>query len=366
MAEGGPVRVQILDSLGLLGALRGIEARVALDPYVASAWFDVFLKSCLDREDRVASALVRSGERSLVLPLRVSPANVKGLSYLRLRSLTNFYSCRFDLPTNAAVDIAMIESWARELRAGRPRPSEILVECLDPKGENFRALRAGLESAGYWVAPHFMFLTRYADLALSRARAGFAAYWQARPSALRNTVERKARQAEKQGCSISVSRAGEDAEPFVAEYETVHAASWKPPEPYPNFMPELIRRGIGDGSVIVALLRKNDLTVAAQVWLVGNRKATIFKLSYREDAKTLSAGSILTRAMMERAFENPAIDHVDFGWGDDEYKKDWLPDTAERWGLTAYDPATLAGFALGLRNVVAKRMLGRLPKPPTV
>lgn len=363
MGKPENIRVQTLDALGLLGALRGIEARVMLDPYVTSFWFETFLETCLDRDDRIASSLIRAGERSLVLPLRVSPAKMKTLPYLRLRSLTNFYSCRFDLAANAPIDEAMIENWARNLRAGRPRPAEILIECLDPKSASFAALRGGMERAGYWAAPLFMFLTRYADLRPWRASGGFSAYWQARPSALRNTVERKAKQAAKNGYEILVSRRGEDSSVFVAEYEKVHAASWKPPEPYPNFMPVLIRRGIAEGSITVALLRKNTETVAAQVWLQGDRKATIFKLSYREDAKALSAGSILSREMMRRVFDDTDIDIVDFGWGDDEYKKDWLSDAVERWGIAAYDPATLAGFALGLRNVQAKRLLRRIREP---
>jgi hypothetical protein len=363
VAERGAIRVQTLDALGLLGALRGVEARVHLDPYVTSTWFDTFLGTCLDREDRVASAMVRDGERSLVLPMRVSPTKWKLLSYLRLRSLTNFYSCRFDVATNAAIDSAMVEHWARDMRAGRPRPAEIMFECLDPHAASFAALRAGLQGAGYWVAPFFMFLTRFSDLRPWRAAGGFPAYWQARPSALRNTVDRKAKQAEKNGYSILVSRPGDDAALFIGEYEKVHAASWKPPEPYPNFMPTLIGRGVADGSIVVALLRKGEETAAAQVWLIGDGKATIFKLSYREEAKALSAGSILSREMMRRAFVNEGVDIVDFGWGDDEYKKDWLPDAAERWGLAAYDPATPVGFALGLRNVAVKRLLGRLREP---
>lgn len=358
--------MQRLDGLGLVGAVRGIEARAPLDAYDDSEWFSLFLDTCLDPEDRIASALVRAGGASLVLPLRIAPAKMKGLSFRRLRGLTNFYSCRFDLPCNEMPSAMLVEAWAREVRQGRPRPAEIVVECLDPRSAGFEALREGLARAGYWVAPYFMFLTRLSALSPWRAAGGFEAWWNARPSALRNTVERKAKQAAKQGYTIRVSQSGDDPEPFVAAYESVHAASWKPPEPYPNFMPELIRRGLPQNRVTAALLEKDGAAVAAQVWFGTGARRTIFKLSYREDAKALSAGSILTRDMMRRAFDDPAIETVDFGWGDDDYKKDWLPDAVERWGLTAYDPATPAGFALGLRNVVAKRLLGKLPQPPTV
>ena len=65
-------------------------------------------------------------------------------------------------------------------------------------------------------------------------------------------------------------------------YQHVHAESWKEPEPYPNFIPTLIATGLGAGAIRVGVLMVDDEPVAAQLWIVWNRRATIFKLSYVE------------------------------------------------------------------------------------
>jgi CelD/BcsL family acetyltransferase involved in cellulose biosynthesis len=73
---------------------------------------------------------------------------------------------------------------------------------------------------------------------------------------------------------------------------------------------------------------------------------------------------------MEAALEGGSVDRIDFGWGDDPYKRDWLPDRAQRYGLAAYNIRTPLGAAMAVRNLVpgrARRLLraaGRSGEPP--
>ena len=139
--------------------------------------------------------------------------------------------------------------------------------------------------------------------------------------------------------------------------------SWKEPEPYPNFIPSLIAAGFDAGAVRIGVLMVDDEPVAAQLWIVWNRRATIFKLSYAEQFARFSPGSILTRHMMRDAFNRGGLDEIDFGCGDDPYKQEWLPERRQRWMLTAYDPLSPAGAAHTLRRyvprLVRRRLLGR-------
>ena len=107
----------------------------------------------------------------------------------------------------------------------------------------------------------------------------------------------------------------------------------------------------------------DDEPVAAQLWIVWNRRATIFKLSYAEQFARFSPGSILTRHMMRHAFSRADLAEIDFGCGDDPYKQEWLPERRQRWMITAYDPLTPCGAAHTLRRylprLLRRRLLGR-------
>ena len=97
------------------------------------------------------------------------------------------------------------------------------------------------------------------------------------------------------------------------------------------------------GAIRVGVLMVDDEPVAAQLWIVWNRRATIFKLSYAEQFARFSPGSILTRHMMRDAFSRAGLAEIDFGCGDDPYKQEWLPERRQRWMITAYDPLTPCG-----------------------
>jgi CelD/BcsL family acetyltransferase involved in cellulose biosynthesis len=123
-------------------------------------------------------------------------------------------------------------------------------------------------------------------------------------------------------------------------------------------MPALIRHGLALGAVRVGALLVDGEPAAAQVWVTWNRRATLFKLAHDERLGRWSPGSILTRAMMEALLDEGTVDEVDFGCGDDAYKRDWMPLRRQRWGLAAYDPLTPSGLGAAARNL-APRLLRR-------
>jgi hypothetical protein len=181
---------------------------------------------------------------------------------------------------------------------------------------------------------------------------GYASYWAQRPSVLRNSVERGRRRLSKSGAwridihteQTSTLGAAIDA------YERVYNQSWKVPEPHPNFIPGLIRMAAGQGWLRLGVLWLEHEPIAAQLWLVAGGKAKFFKLAYVQGREKLSAGSVLTAALMQRVRDVDGVAEVDYLSGDDSYKADWMASRRERIGLVALDVRRARGLTAAIRH----------------
>ena len=109
------------------------------------------------------------------------------------------------------------------------------------------------------------------------------------------------------------------------------------------------------GTLRLGVARKDGRPLAVQLWLIENKEATIHKLAYREDAKDLSPGTLLGEAMFRRAIDQERVRVIDYGTGDDAYKRDWMEERRPLWRLQAFNPATLKGLA-GAARALAGRL----------
>ena len=91
-----------------------------------------------------------------------------------------------------------------------------------------------------------------------------------------------------------------------------------------------------------------DDAIAAQLWIVTDNTAYIFKLAYDEAYRKLSAGTILTRTLMQHVIDIDKVGVVDYLCGDDTYKKEWMSSRRERWGVMAFNTSTV----IGLREMI--------------
>ena len=214
-------------------------------------------------------------------------------------------------------------------------------------------LQNGLQQAGYWTDRFFCFGNWY----LTVAQRSFEAYASTLPSALRHSIERGQRRLTKQGTwRIHIHQtANTGLEDAIAQFVQVYNQSWKAPEPTPQFIPQLIRMAASQGWLRLGVLTLDGQAIAAQLWLVKDGKASIYKLAYVKGFEKLSAGSVLTHALMRQVIDVDRVAEVDYLTGDDAYKRDWMSHRRERWGLVAFNPRTLHGLWLAARHFVGKR-----------
>lgn len=166
----------------------------------------------------------------------------------------------------------------------------------------------------------------------------FADYWAARPGELRSTVKRKRAKA---GMEITIDHDFVPA--HWEEYESIYADSWKDEEGSMPFLRDMAEHEAAAGRLRLGIGRIDGVAVAAQLWTVDSGTAYIHKLAHRESHAELSPGSILSAAMFEHVIDGDKVDIIDFGTGDDRYKRDWMDARAPLLTFDAYNMATASG-----------------------
>jgi hypothetical protein len=179
----------------------------------------------------------------------------------------------------------------------------------------------------------------------------YAEYLASRPGPLRTTLKRKAGKVEVQLYDHFDAAAW-------ADYETVYAQSWKPQEGSPAFLRRFAEEEGAAGRLRMAIARQDGAPVAAQFWTVETGTAFIHKLAHTEAAKPLSPGTTLSAALFEQVIDRDGVSLVDFGTGDDPYKRDWMEEVRPRFRLDMYRPKWPGNWP-AMAKVALRRLAGR-------
>ena len=167
----------------------------------------------------------------------------------------------------------------------------------------------------------------------------FDAYWETRPSRLKNTVKRKGK------TGVVTIRIDSEYEPESwRDYERVYARSWKPEEGSPEFLRQIAERESVAGALRLGLAYIDGQPVAAQFWTVEEGAAFIHKLAHVEDQVNASPGTLLSHALFRHVIERDGVTRIDFGTGDDRYKRDWMNRRDPLWRFAMYNPARIGAW----------------------
>ncbi len=312
----------------VLVALLGQEARA---PFDRLEWWANLRDTC---DILPLITVARQGEHRLVLPLLR-----KGRAIV---SLANWYSFRTGPIFSQGADRQdLLDALAQDLADEAP---VIILSPLANEAGEVSMLANAFRKAG-WVA-----FREQCDVnhVLHVNGRSFADYFAARPGPLRTTHKRKSGklQVELFDCFST--------EAWTA-YEAVYAQSWKPSEGSPAFLRRFAEEEGRAGRLRMAIARHEGEPVAAQFWTVEGGTAFIHKLAHTEASKPLSPGTTLSAALFQWVIDRDKVSLVDFGTGNDGYKRDWMEDIRPRFRLTLYRP-----FWPGNWPAMAKAALRRL------
>jgi len=293
--------------------------------------------------------LRKNGSPVVALPVRVN----RSAFGWQLESLGNYYTSLYAPLLAPGATVSDLSALLQGIQKAHAPLAVMRFDPLDAQGPTFRMLQQALAASGFKPFTFF----RFGNWCLPVKEDG-STYLQNRPGALRSTLKRMGKKFAADGGTLRVIQGGTDLERGLASYLQVYAASWKKAEGYPGFVPGLIRTCASKGWLRLGIASLGQQPVAAQIWIVSEGKASIYKLAYDERFKAYAPGTLLTAQLMQHAIDVDAVAEVDYLIGDDPYKQDWMTERRERWGIVAYNPATPLGL-LGWCKETLTRTLKR-------
>ena len=303
-------------------------------PFDRLAWWQGLADHCGLLPQLVAA---REGSDCAVLPLAGSGP--------RLAGLANWYTFRLRPVLSGENSARLLVPIARDLAR---RARRITLTGLPDEEGSATLLETAFRKAGWLV------LRRPCDTnhVLSLSGRSFDEYLSARPGKLRTTLKRKSGKVQTRILDHF------DADVW-RQYEDIYAESWKPEEGSPAFLRSFAEAEGAAGRLRLAIAypaaketcaaQPTTEAIAAQMWTVEGTTAFIHKLAHRESAKPLSPGSVLSAALFRHVIDVDRVAMVDFGTGNDGYKRDWMEDVRPRYQLDMFRPANPANWPTLLR-----------------
>ncbi|MBB5018315.1 hypothetical protein HNQ59_001603 [Chitinivorax tropicus] len=296
---------------------------------------------------RLLTASGRDAQAALVMLRKQSELPLKPSMLIGAQ---NYYSCLFGPAYSGQPNQALFDAMLS--LAGQEQVDLLDLHPLDRESPCYTLLKNALENNGWWVDEYFCFGNWYLELNGRR----YSEYYESLPSKLKNTLKRKKKALDQAGnARFEIIENGPDLDRIIADYIRIYNASWKVPEPYQEFMPGLFKTCAEQGWLRAGVAYVDDEPAAAQLWIVHDKQALIYKLAYDERFSKLSVGSILTAMIMEYVIDRDHVEMIDYLTGDEPYKQDWMSHRRERWGIIAYNPRSLKGLIHAAAHFGAKR-----------
>ncbi len=263
----------------------------------------------------------------------------------RLSALSNYYSFAYaplyeGAPTPAQRQ-ALLTQVARQLRRdhGRVTFHPLIGDTLA------RQMRDAFAAAG-WIA---LLTDQNSNHYLDIKGRDFATYWAGRPGRLRSSVKRKGKG---QPYSYHIETVLTDA--LWDDYLTVYNASWKNAEPYPAMVRAIAEDAAARGVLRLGFARENRRAVAVQLWTIEGETACIHKIAHDSADDHGSPGTLLSHFMFEQMIDGEKVARIDYGTGNNAYKRDWMEEAQPMTRLDCFNPRRAGMWLPALRTRISQ------------
>lgn len=306
-----------------------------LNFYDGLPWITLLFETCFSRQTKLMLCFFYDDQGSkpiACLPMRAETKKLYHLfSQKCLMPLTNFYSCDYGMSVHSAgIDYHRLT----EVLVHYFTVSEFdllgLDTCFD--GRLIDEMLVCGQQKKLLQECYIHFIQRY-DIFRDRKSIVIDQL----PSTLAHTLTRKLKKV-KHAFEMKVHfYEGDTIEQGLSDYAAVYQKAWQKQEPFPDFIHRFVEAANTENRLLISVLTFNDQPVAAQIWL--EWKAGIFaiyKLAFDQAYQKYSPGNLLLHQSFDYILAHKKVREVDFGRGDDHYKRDWLPMARAAHGCVLY------------------------------
>ena len=286
-------------------------------------------------------AVARDGDALAVVPLQAGDGHLTGLA--------NWYTFRLRPVFSPGADkAALLAALFRDLAT---RAHRVTLSGLPDEDGSASLIEQAFRAAGWIVKREACNTNHVLDL----GGRGYEEYLASRPGKLRSTLKRKTGKVAAQVLTHFDADVWDD-------YEAIYRQSWKPEEGSPPFLRAFAEAEGAAGRLRLGVARADGRAIAAQMWTVEGATAFIHKLAHIEEFRPLSPGSVLSAALFRHVIDTDRVTSVDFGTGDDGYKRDWMESVRPRYRIDAMRPFAPQNWLIfaksGLRRLAGSRNHG--------
>ena len=191
--------------------------------------------------------------------------------------------------------------------------------------------------------------------------ANFEHYYADRPSQLRNTIRRREKKlAQAHQYHIEIIASKELFDKYFVDYQTIYQQSWKGEEYSFEFIEQVCLTAISKNQLRMGMLFVDNQPAAVQLWFIQAQIASIFKLAYSPQYQEFSVGSILSMALSKHVIEQDRVTAIEFGMGNERYKKDWMSKQRQRIVYQVFNHRTLRGNLAAIKYLLLVKIKRRL------
>lgn len=322
-----------------------MKGEEALDVEFGLDWLRNLADSVFDNNDTKLCVLYRQGKVCVIIPIHV----IRRKLFNKVETLGNFYTALYQPFCSQDVSIDEISFLIKAIQSDFRPVAEFRFFSMNKNSKAYSLLHEGMRAAGLSAFKFFCFGNWFLPVVSS-----WDSYFSTRSGELKNTIVRMSKRFQNAGGYFEVLQNVSELDRGLNAYYKVYAASWKNPEPYSQFIGSMCNIYARRGQLRIGLAWLGDEAIAAQLWIVANRKANIYKLAFDDRYSKYSPGTLLSAFMLKSTIDVDNVSEVDYLIGDDAYKKSWMSHRRERWGIVAYNPATLPGIFFMAREIIGR------------
>ncbi|THB75096.1 MAG: GNAT family N-acetyltransferase [Gammaproteobacteria bacterium] len=309
-------------------------------------WYKELLNYALKPGASPIIICAEENNSTVILPLQIYYKNEKK----HLGALTTIYSHNFSpiIISNNSSNSELI-SHCIGYAIKNYLPEIIDIEPINPKGVLITPLIKGIK--------HHMVTDTYFRFGnwLHTDISSFDEYKNNLQTQLKNTINRRQKKLDKSHVwELKVYTKIEEIAPAYQEFKYLYQLRWKKEEGNREFFDAIIMDLAEKGQLRLGILYIDNRPAAAQIWFNIGQRSSIFKLAFDESYKEFSPGTLLTYKMADYSINQDQATILDFLSGDDYYKKQWMSQRDEKWGIIAFNHRTAYGIFAATRHFGGK------------